>query len=76
MEHPVHTLSDLFRQLGLASDAAAIETFIARHQPLPARTALSEADFWNDSQRAFLQESVAADADWAEQVDELDVRLR
>ena len=32
MRGNVYTMSDLFKQLGLPSDAAAIEAFIARHE--------------------------------------------
>ena len=38
--------------------------------------ALSEADFWNVSQAAFLAEAIAGDSDWCELVDELDCLLR
>ena len=76
MQPPFHPLSELFDQLGLDSDEQAIETFIERHQPLSSDVALADAPFWNDSQRHFLRESLADDADWAEAVDHLDARLR
>ncbi|MGM0516153.1 MAG: DUF2789 domain-containing protein [Pseudomonadota bacterium] len=76
MQPPFHPLSELFDQLGLPSDEQAIEAFIERHRPLPSDVALAEAPFWNDSQRRFLTESLADDADWAESVDCLDARLR
>ena len=75
MEPAIHEFADLFRQLGLAADAASIETFIARHRPLPPGTALADAPFWTPSQAQFLREEIADDADWAELVDALAVRL-
>ena len=68
-------LRDLFRQLGLPDEPAAIERFIAEHRPLPAGTALCDAPFWSRSQAQFLREQIMADADWAEVVDLLSVRL-
>ena len=75
METPFHALCDLFRQLGLADDAAAIERFIATHRPLPAGVSLCDAPFWTVSQAQFLRESIVRDADWAEPVDTLAVLL-
>ena len=43
MERPVHTLSNLFAQLGRPSDEAAIQQFIAAHRPLPGAMRLHEA---------------------------------
>lgn len=71
METPFHALADLFRQLGLPDDTAAIERFIATHRPLPAGVALCDAPFWSASQAQFLRESIVRDADWAEPVDTL-----
>lgn len=71
METPFHSLADLFRQLGLADDTAAIARFIAAHRPLPAGVALCDAPFWNASQGQFLREALHRDADWAEPVDAL-----
>lgn len=76
MESPMHDLSALFKQLGLPADPASIDAFIARHAPLPATLALSEAPFWTAAQAAFLQEEIVEDADWAEIVDQLDLLLR
>ncbi|MCB8890389.1 MULTISPECIES: DUF2789 domain-containing protein [Halomonadaceae] len=75
MEQPVHQFSDLFEQLGLASDKASIEAFISEHGPLPATTAIAEAPCWNEGQAAFLREAIADDADWAEVVGHLDAAL-
>ncbi|MGB9578203.1 MAG: DUF2789 domain-containing protein [Halothiobacillaceae bacterium] len=76
MEHSFHPLSELFAQLGLPNDAAAIEAFVARHRPLAHDLALTDAPFWSESQRQFLRESIDQDADWAEAVDHLDALLR
>lgn len=75
MEPPLHSMSTLFAQLGLPSDEAAIERFIATHSPLPEDVALADAPFWTPAQAAFLREEVGEDADWAEVVDQLNVRL-
>ncbi|HSW05434.1 DUF2789 domain-containing protein [Aquabacterium sp.] len=75
MESPIHRLADLFRQLGLPDDPAAIEDFIATHRPLPAGVALADAPFWTPSQAQFLREEVDDDADWAELVDSLGAQL-
>jgi hypothetical protein len=71
MENPIHRLSDLFLQLGLADDPAAMEAFIACHRPLPVGISLADAPFWNPSQAQFLREQISEDADWAELVDTL-----
>lgn len=76
MESYLHTLCELFRQLGLPEDVLAIQGFIAQHRPLPSNLKLVDAPFWNEGQRAFLQQSLSNDADWAELVDQLDARLR
>lgn len=76
MERPIHTLSDLFRQLGLPDQPQDIEQFIARHRPLVPETALADAPFWQADQATFLREEVAEDADWAELVDLLSALLR
>lgn len=76
MDTTAHTLATLFDQLGLPSQNSAIEQFIAVHKPLSDDLNLLEAAFWSDGQRAFLQESLAEDSDWAELVDQLDSLLR
>lgn len=70
------TLNSLFAQLGLPSSADEIETFINQHAPLPAAVHLAEAPFWASAQAAFLREQILGDADWAEVVDQLNMRLR
>lgn len=75
MEPTTHTLSELFAQLGLDADARAIDQFIATHRPLPGGVALADAPFWTPAQAQFLREELRDDADWAELVDQLNVRL-
>ena len=76
MESGLHTLCELFRQLGLPDDLPAMERFIARHRPLERSIKLEAAPFWNQGQRDFLQQALCRDADWAVLVDQLDNRLR
>ena len=76
MESPVHSLPSLFKQLGLPDDPVSIERFIAVHSPLKPELHLPDAFFWTPGQRAFLREEILEDADWAEVVDELNLRLR
>ena len=71
-----HTMSNLFAQLGLPSEEAAVEAFIASHRPLENDVALYRAPFWSAMQRAFLKEEIIEDADWAAVIDELNGRLR
>lgn len=71
---PEYNLNELFAQLGLDSSDEAIEKFINEHK-LSKEQKLIEADFWTDSQRAFLQEEWKRDAAWVEVIDELNVRL-
>jgi hypothetical protein len=75
MNQTFHELGELFRQLGLDSDQASINQFIATHRPLPKGMALCEAPFWNASQAQFLREGLGQDADWAEVIDALGARL-
>lgn len=69
-----YTMNELFAQLGLESSDEAIEQFIAEHQ-LDEETSLKEALFWNDSQRAFINEEWKKDAVWSLTLDELNTRL-
>ena len=75
MESSIHSLNNLFAQLGLPSDQVAIETFIRNHSPLETNILLSDAPFWSPAQAAFLREEILKDADWAEVIDQLNVRL-
>lgn len=75
MDAHLHTMNNLFAQLGLPADDAAIDRFIATHRPLGHDVALYRAPFWTPSQRAFLKEEIIEDADWAAVIDELNSRL-
>lgn len=68
------TLGALFEQLGLDSDQASIEAFVASHS-IPSDVKLSDADFWSPAQAALLREELQEDADWEPAVDELNVLL-
>jgi hypothetical protein len=76
LDTSVHTLNNLFAQLGLPNSDKDIDDFVAKHQPLPQATRLSDARFWTPSQASFLRESIVCDADWAEVVDQLNALLR
>jgi hypothetical protein len=76
METTTHSLDSLFIQLGLDSNAQAIEDFIINNQPLPGDIELYEAEFWNASQASFLKQAKDEDADWISIVDQLDAMLR
>lgn len=75
MESTIHTLSNLFAQLGLPSGDDDIENFIKTHSHLATDLSLSEAPFWTPSQAAFLREEILNDADWAEVIDQLNALL-
>ena len=51
METNLHSMGNLFAQLGLPSEPTAIEDFIATHRPLGDDVALYRAPFWSASQR-------------------------
>ena len=71
---PEYTLNELFAQLGLDSSDEAIDKFISEHK-LNKDQSLIDADFWTDSQRAFLKEEWKRDAALVEIIDDLNVRL-
>lgn len=75
MESQFHDLADLFRQLGLPADAAAIDDFIAAHRPLAAGMRLCDAPFWTPAQAQFLRDDLRDDADWSAAADALALRL-
>ena len=76
MESQIHPLTELFEQLGLASDPVSITRFIRQHAPLDNRVLLAEASFWSQDQKDFLREELLLDSDWAETVDLLNNLLR
>ena len=67
-------MTNLFLQLGLEATPAAIERFIVDH-PLPPALDIVDAPFWNAAQRQLLKELLAADANWAVVVDQLNESL-
>jgi hypothetical protein len=69
MESPIHRIGDLFRQLGLPDEPAAIEAFLTEHRPQPGDVLLADLAMWTPSQAAFLREEIAKDSDWSELVD-------
>ena len=75
MESSIHTLNNLFAQLGLPSDEYSINTFIKTHSHLATSVLLSEASFWTPTQAAFLREEILNDADWAQVIDQLNSSL-
>ena len=74
MTQPVPRMGNLFLQLGLDADDAAIAQFIKTNQ-LPADMKLTEAPYWNEAQRQFLGEQLKEDAEWAIVVDQLNESL-
>ena len=75
MHNTQYTLSHLFAQLGLPSEAQQIEDFITARRPLANGVALYRAPFWSPAQRAFLKEEIIEDAEWALAIEELNARL-
>lgn len=75
MDTVKHNLSNLFKQLGLPTEADAVEQFFAAHTLSPEQQ-LEDAAFWNAAQAQFIREARGSDADWSELIDELDTRLR
>lgn len=76
MESNLHSLTNLFTQLGLPSNPSDIQTFIQSHRPLDAKIALSDAPFWTAPQAKFLRDQIENDADWSGVVDKLNTILR
>jgi hypothetical protein len=72
----IRSIHSLFDQLGLDSSDEAINAFVTKHGSLSANVKLHQADFWSEAQGAFLQQMIDEGTDWAEVVDELDVKLR
>jgi hypothetical protein len=76
MHLDARTLRQLFAQLGLPDEQAAIDAFILSHSPLPGHVRLPDAPFWTTAQSQLLRAGVADDAEWAAVVDTLDSMLR
>jgi hypothetical protein len=75
MESSLHTINNLFAQLGLGSSETEIENFIKTHNHLASYITLADAPYWTPAQAAFLKEEILKDADWAEVIDQLNARL-
>jgi hypothetical protein len=75
MEASLHTLNNLFAQLGLPSSDEEIEQFIQTHSHLASYITLADAPYWTPAQATFLKEEILKDADWAEVIDQLNARL-
>ncbi len=71
-----HRFTELFRQLGLNAEPAAIAAFIQAHAPLAPDARLEDAPCWSPAQARFLREEILKDADWAELIDQLNLALR
>lgn len=76
MDTSAHTIVGLFEQLGLGNSQKDVEQFIAKHGGLSPTTPLTEADFFNDSQKMFLTQEWTKDSEWVAAIDELDMSLR
>lgn len=76
MESAIHRFSELFAQLGLQNDPAAIRQFLAAHTPLANGVRLPDAPFWSVAQASFLRDALLQDSDWAELADQLSEALR
>ena len=74
MSNATPRMTNLFLQLGLDADEAAIAKFIKDHQ-LPTDIHMADAPYWNEAQRQFIREQLAADATWAIIVDQLNESL-
>ncbi len=71
-----HSFSELFAQLGLPNHPEEIRHFIWQHSPLDPQLRIEEAPFWTPAQACLLREELAANADWAQLVDQLNAALR
>lgn len=76
MDAAIHTMQDLFAQLGLPNEPHEIRAFVQQHRPLDPALRLKDAPFWNPSQAALIQQKLGEDSDWSMLVDELSARLR
>lgn len=64
----------LFEQLGLDAEQESIARFIEQHQ-LAAEIDILQASFWSEAQRAFLEEKMDSDGEWAIVIDQLNESL-
>jgi len=75
MEAHIHSIADLFAQLGLSAEPTDINNFITARHLLGDCTPIDCARFWTEAQRVFLKEEIVLDADWVGVIDELNARL-
>lgn len=75
MEAQIHSMANLFAQLGLSAEPADIDNFIIERRPLSNGITICGAPFWTEVQSRFLQEEIIWDADWVGVIDELNSRL-
>ncbi|MDO6678378.1 MULTISPECIES: DUF2789 domain-containing protein [unclassified Shewanella] len=75
MDTTTTTFEHLFQQLGLDSSEESINQFIEQHK-LAKNSTITQAGFWSESQRHFIEEALNQDGQWSELVDQLDVLLR
>ena len=75
IETTIHSMCNLFAQLGLPNDSDSIQQFITTHRGLNKGILISEAPFWTAAQSAFLKEEILMDADWVAVIDELNTAL-
>jgi hypothetical protein len=75
MEQHTHEFSDLFSQLGLANNEAAMQKFCAEHK-INEDELLPDAKFWSPAQAQFLREQWHQDSDWIVVIDQLNTTLR
>ncbi|WP_367395344.1 DUF2789 family protein [Cupriavidus sp. Agwp_2] len=55
MTTQLHSLAELFAQLGLPSDESDVKAFVAKRSPLPLDIELWEASFWTPAQASLLR---------------------
>ena len=76
MNNRTHDMPELFAQLGLPADARAHQRFHSRASPARARARTRDGTILEPGAgRRFLDEALAADADWAPVVDALNLEL-
>ena len=76
MENSIPSMTRLFDQLGLPSQPAEIQSFLAAHKPLSADVTIYEAPFWTQSQSDFLRAEMQGDTDWAVVIERVSAALR
>ncbi|MEY4593007.1 MAG: hypothetical protein RIR18_1902 [Pseudomonadota bacterium] len=75
MNTNLHSMTNLFSQLGLPNSPEEMDKFFELRRPLGNEVALYRASFWSESQRNFLKEEIIEDADWAMVIDEMNSLL-